>query len=178
MNQTIIPISQPWPVWTNGPIHLYHGTILSHVQSILANGIDVTRGSAVTDFGRGFYTTTDEENAGAWSRRRARKWNAEAAVIRLTLSRNALSKLENIVFVRSEVSAVDYWSFVATCRSGSPHRPETADFYDVAYGPVAKAWWGASNSMTWAEYDQISFHTRTAQDMLNDSSICALEPLP
>jgi len=168
----------PWPVWQNDPIRLYHGTVLVRANSIVTNGIDISRGSALTDFGRGFYATTDEENARAWSRRKANKLREKATVIRLTLSRLSLSKLESIVFIRSSISASDYWSFVASCRSGLPHRPQTSDFYDVAYGPVAKVWLGSSNSMTWADYDQISFHTPSAQSMLNDRSHCALELLP
>lgn len=177
MARTISPVHQPWPVWTNADLQLYHGTTTTRVESILQHGIDVTRGSAMADFGRGFYTTTDEGNARLWSQRKANTLQGQAALIRLTFGRLALSKLQSIVFVRSEVSASDYWSFVAHCRSGLPHRPETGDFYDIAYGPVAKVWFGVSNSATFAGYDQISFHTKAAQDMLNDRSACALELL-
>jgi hypothetical protein len=175
---TISPIPLPWPEWTNAAIRLYHGTTLPNADSIIAIGIDVARGRATTDFGRGFYTTTDEENARAWSRRRSRDLDQPPALLRLTTDRLALANLASIVFIRGSHSAQDYWSFVTHCRSGLSHRPTTDDFYDVAFGPVSKVWFGSSNSAVWADYDQISFHTRAAQDMLNNKSISTLEVIP
>ena len=175
MDGTISPIQLPWPEWTNAAIRLYHGTTSPSADSIIATRIDVARGRATTDFGRGFYTTTDEENARAWSRRRSRDLDEPPALLKLTMDRLALANLSSIVFIRGSSSAEDYWSFVAHCRSGLPHRPITEDFYDVAFGPVAKIWFGTSNSAVWADYDQISFHTQAAQDMLNDERACTLE---
>jgi hypothetical protein len=52
--------------WTNQLLTLYHGTLNTHVPSILA-GVNVNRGRAHTDFGKGFYTTTVETQARAWA---------------------------------------------------------------------------------------------------------------
>jgi len=174
---TISPIRLPWPEWTNPAIRLYHGTTLPSADAITATGIDVARGRATTDFGRGFYTTTDQENAREWSRRKSRYLGQPPVPLRLTADRLALANLSSIVFIRGSDSAQDYWSFVTHCRSGLPHRPATNDFYDVAFGPVSKVWFGSSNAV-WADYDQISFHTQAAQDMLNNESICTLEVMP
>jgi Protein of unknown function (DUF3990) len=175
MSFLLVSANIPWPVWKNPEIQLYHGTIQTNAESILDHGVDVSKGAATTDFGRGFYTTTDEENAREWSERKARRIGGDPAVLRLTLSRLALGRLESIVFIRGSLLAKEYWSFVAHCRSGFPHRPATGDFYDVAFGPVAKVWFGNPNSAVWADYDQISFHTLAARDMLNNRSLCTLE---
>lgn len=52
--------------WTNQDLPLYHGTLDRYVSSILS-GVDVTKGRAHTDFGKGFYTTTVERQARAWA---------------------------------------------------------------------------------------------------------------
>lgn len=130
------------------------------------------------DFGRGFYTTTNERAALDWAYRKSRKVGAEPFVIPMTINRVALGNLESIVFVRSAIDALEYWSFVENGRSGLPHRPLTSDYYDVAYGPIAKVWVGARNVAAWDDFDQISFHTRAAQDMLNNKGMCTLEPMP
>ncbi|MEE4246018.1 MAG: DUF3990 domain-containing protein, partial [Kangiellaceae bacterium] len=44
-------------------IDLYHGTNSAGAKSIIENGIDLAKGSGKVDFGRGFYTTTDYEQA-------------------------------------------------------------------------------------------------------------------
>jgi len=178
MGSSIVPPPVPWPAWTHPEIRLYHGTVRTYAEEIVSFGVDVFKGSATTDFGRGFYATTDEQNAREWASRKARRLGEEPALVRLTFDRLALGRLESIVFIRGSLRAKEYWSFVAHCRSGHPHRPGTGDFYAVAYGPVAKIWFGDPNSATWADYDQISFHTQTAQDMLNNRGFCALEVAP
>jgi len=55
------------------------------------------------------------------------------------------------------------------------HQPATCGYYDVAYGPVAKVWSSERKSAVWADYDQISFHTQAAQDMVNDRRACRME---
>jgi Protein of unknown function (DUF3990) len=171
----VTPIRTPWPPWTNPEIRLFHGTIQATAEDIVRYGVDISMGTPRTDFGRGFYVTTDENNARHWAMRKAARLGVEPAVVRVTLGRAELGQLESIVFVRGSLLAEEFWSFVAHCRAGRPHRPATQDFYDVAYGPVAKVWFGNPNSAIWADYDQISFHTKTAQDMLNNKRVCALE---
>jgi hypothetical protein len=151
-----------WPAWENQALILFHGTVLASAEKIRETGVDIDMGRALTDFGRGFYTTTDEGNAREWSGRVTERQGGERAVVRLAVNRFALSKLNSIAFIRGSLRAEDYWSFVTHCRSGLPHHPETGTFYDVVYGPVAKYWAGYPRSAVWADYDQISFHTRAA----------------
>ena len=173
----LLAMDVPWPTWTNPSISLFHGTIITSANNLSVSGVDITKGRSLTDFGRGFYTTTDEATARTWSERIARRRGGEPTVVSLSLARTALGRLNSVAFVRGSLDARDYWSFVAHCRSGLSHQPATGSFYDVVYGPVAKTWAGSRSSSTWADYDQISFHTRIAQDMLNDRSLCALEVL-
>ena len=54
-------------VWSNGPLSLYHGTVGSYADDIVANGIDLAKGRAGRDFGRGFYMTRREAQAISWA---------------------------------------------------------------------------------------------------------------
>jgi hypothetical protein len=166
-----------WPAWANPPITLYHGTLLSHAEAIAHTGVDPSKGRALTDFGRGFYATTDERAAWEWSNRKVERLGGEPSIVRMVVDRRALSRLDSIVFIRGSASAGEYWTFVRHCRAGMPHDPATGGYYDVAYGPVAKVWSIDRKSAVWADYDQISFHTRAAQDILNERRICTREIL-
>jgi hypothetical protein len=154
---------------------LYHGTLLISAEEIVRDGVNITLGRATTDFGRGFYTTTDEQAAREWSNRKVERLRGEPSMVRMVVDRLALSRLHSIVFIRGSASAEDYWTFVRHCRAGMPHDPATGGYYDVAYGPVAKVWSVDRKSAVWADYDQISFHTQAAQDILNDRRICTRE---
>jgi hypothetical protein len=165
-----------WNPWTNPEIVLFHGTLLKHAQDILSRGIDLSQGRSQTDFGRGFYTTTWRTQAEIWSEELSDRNDGEpSAVIRITISREALSSLSSIVFIRGSMDAIDFWRFVQHCRRQMPHIPQTRGYYDIAYGPVAKAWFGPRNSRLAPGYDQVSFHTPRAQQMLND--MCQVEVL-
>lgn len=135
-------VLSPLP-WTNQPLVLYHGTADLYVSAILS-GVDVTRGRSGIDFGRGFYTTTSPDAAWRWATDLAtfpwlRARGAAPAIVRFEVSREALSELDVLAFVRGDTGAEDFWSFVWHCRStGGPHeRPINAGWYDVVYGPIA-----------------------------------------
>ena len=51
-------------------IEVYHGTSHAGANSIRQNGIDITFTRPDTDFGQGFYTTTDRKQAEDWVRQR------------------------------------------------------------------------------------------------------------
>jgi len=164
-----------WPLWTNQPIVLYHGTIRRFGESIVRDGVDVARGLPNTDFGRGFYTTTSCLQARAFADRKSASKNAPAAITKFTLDRLTLGTLRGLVFLRGSVDAVDYWSFVAHCRGRRLGALKANSGYDVVYGPVARSWWGPNRSRVYANYDQISFHGDKAQELLRDSILCRIE---
>jgi hypothetical protein len=146
------PIVAPPPLWSNQNIVLYHGTL--------------------TDFGPGFYATTVLRQARSWAAQIAatKGGGGVPAVIKITISRDALALLQTLVFARGDFHAKDYWSFVHYCRKGAldhnrshPH----VSYYDVVYGPVAAFW---NQRMMIADADQISFHTPAAEAVLNSSA--------
>jgi len=164
-----------WPAWTNQPICLYHGTIRRFAESIVRDGVDVARGGLRRDFGQGFYVTTLLSQAREWAIEIGRDRDEPHAVVQLTLDRIALGSLRTLAFVRGELDAVDYWSFVAYCRQGKRRAPVSDKDYDVVYGPVARFWGGPRTSVVHRNYDQISFHGEAAQRVLRDSDQCKVE---
>lgn len=56
------------------PDTVYHGTISIHKESLI-NGIDISRGFKSADFGQGFYTTGNYEQAKALAIDRAKAYN-------------------------------------------------------------------------------------------------------
>jgi hypothetical protein len=158
----------PPPRWTNAPVRLYHGTSERDAQAIVAGDVNVA-GRDKTDFGPGFYTTTVERQARTWADRRAKhRARMRPAVVAIDLDREALASLAILAFVRGDFDADDFWSFVAHCRTGAvdhgrvgPRGP-----YDVVVGPVSAMW---VQRLAIQGVDQVSFHTRAAQRVLNSS---------
>jgi hypothetical protein len=87
-------------------------------------------------------------------------------VIRLTLDRDDLARLEALWFVRGAVDAEDYWSFVHHCRTMGTHhgRVRKRGWYDVVVGPVSNKW---RDRVAFPDADQISFHTPRSEKLLN-----------
>lgn len=153
--------------WADRDIALYHGTLDMHVASIL-QGVDLNKCRHLRDFGRGFYTTTNRQQAERWANDlAARILGAAPAVIEFTVERNKIAKLDMLVFVRGMVTAVDFWSFVHFCRStASDHGRAQTPWYDLVAGPVT----GSLRKQTVIpDGDQISFHTPQAVVVLDGS---------
>lgn len=155
-------------IWNNGDAHLYHGTIAVSVDSILNDGVDLSRGKPEADFARGFYTTTWRAEADERARNRALRDGGEPAVVMFRVSRDALASLEIIAFARGSADAEDFWSFVSYCREGrGNHGRVNGGLYDVAVGPVAGNW---RKRLILEGYDQVSFHTIRATTLLDEST--------
>ena len=156
--------------WANPPIRLFHGTIERFASDIVAGGTQVRLGRARTDFGRGFYTTTDVRRARDWAvelvRRRYRR--EQPRVVRFEIGRDALAMLDSPIFVNGHAGALDYWEFVRHCREGAGDhaRGPNRCYYDVVAGPVAASW---RQRLIFQGVDQFSFHTRAGEDLLNAS---------
>ena len=163
---TIHPISSTVDAWVNQPLLLFHGTSLTDAESIMS-AVDLTRSRGIGDFGKGFYATTDRRQAQEFAeivteRRRL----ASPTVVSIKVDRNQLSNLRALAFVRGSQEASDFWGFVNCCRGKGFHIPLGNRYYDVVYGPVAKNW---VKRLAHDGYDQVSFHTKEAQDLLNAS---------
>ncbi|HEY0371338.1 MAG TPA: DUF3990 domain-containing protein [Thermoanaerobaculia bacterium] len=163
------PFDTP-PIWVNGPLILYHGTLATHAANIKTVGVNPLLGRPGTDFGRGFYTTTVEGQAKSWAWLLATastvggSVGTAGAVVRLEVDRDALAQLDSIGFIRGDYDAEDFWSLVFHCRGGAPgHARPGAAYYDVVYGPVA-SFWMQRNVMNGR--DQISFHSSACMPIL------------
>ncbi len=149
--------------WSNQDIVLYHGTTRSSAAAILGR-IDLTHSRPASDFGPGFYTTTNLIQAREWAAQTTRRQHSgSSAIVRFTIPRDGLATLDTLWFVLGSKDADDYWSFVSHCRrnlgwSGSfgHGRTMNAGWYDVVVGPVARAW---RQRVSYSRYDQVSFHT-------------------
>lgn len=157
------------PRWLNQPLTLYHGTDSGSlpswpvaVGSTLTFSVNLSRCRRLTDFGRGFYTTTNQHQARQWANTRVLRTpmllGVKAVVLAFSIDRDVLSSLDTLAFVRS---TTDYWDLVTDCRYGfNPHaRAKVGHLaYDIVYGPVT-IW---PQSLVIADCDQISFHTSKA----------------
>jgi hypothetical protein len=163
------PIVFPPPKWLNQDLTVYHGS--RHVCSGHRFGPDRRRsGNQILTFGPGFYTTTLKRQAHMWAAQiSATLPGTNPAVIEITINRLSLAALDTVAFVRGDFDADDYWSLIHHCRKGAlDHgRIPPDQYYDVVYGPVAAFW---NQRMIVADADQISFHTVSAEGVLNSSS--------
>lgn len=105
---------------------LYHGSI----QEVEIPLLRKCRKN--TDFGRGFYTTTDLVQASRWAKiKQQRSKSAEAVVSVYTIDEAIFNDPAFAVF--SFVGATEEWlHFVLANRNGMPTKP-----YDIINGPVA-----------------------------------------
>lgn len=158
----------PPPRWTNAPVRLYHGTSERDARAIVAGEVNVA-GRDRTDFGPGFYTTTLERQARTWADQRVgSRARIRASVVAIDVDREALASLQVLAFVRGDYDAVDFWSFVVHCRTGAADHGRSAAHgpYDVVFGPVSAMW---AQRLAIQGVDQVSFHTRAAERVLNSS---------
>jgi hypothetical protein len=165
----MVPVVLPPVPWTNQEIVLFHGTINLFEAAILAV-VSVRRGDRFTDFGRGFYTTTNLWQAQAWAWQTSQKNpGSQPRVIELTIARDTLARLDALWFVRGAPDAEDYWSLVHRCRTLGTHhgRAVKQGWYDVVIGPVARSW---RQRDAFPDADQIGFHTTRAAHLLDASS--------
>lgn len=159
--------------WSNQDIILYHGTVASETQSILAS-IDLQFCRPRSDFGLGFYLTTSKTQAETLAANlptRLRYLNEQPAVIEFVVERERLASLDSLAFVRGTPDADDYWDLVNHFRVppyGFDHRRIAAKpWYDVVIGPVCINW---KLRKTLSDADQYSFHTPDATQVLDQST--------
>ena len=167
-------------MWSNQALKVYHGCDDVSAKRIVrgrggGHRISLASGSPATDFGQGFYTTTNVHQAEQWANRQfymgQGRGATSASVLEFTIDRDAMANLEHMAFVREDVAPdSDYWQLVAHCRSRNDHArkgPLGKGYYDVVYGPVSLY----PQSLVIADADQISFHTRDALKVLTAATI-------
>ena len=106
--------------WENQDIILYHGTALRYAESIANTGVDVNKGSPFTDFGRGFYATTDLLQAKKWDFKLVQSnMNDEPSVLKYIVERDVLAQFDVLWFTSSQTEIENFWSLVFHCRQGN-----------------------------------------------------------
>jgi len=153
------------PPWTNQALVVYHGTLDTHTPSVLA-GINLAKCDNDSDFGRGFYTTTNLKQARIFAKTAQKINGGRPGVVSFRLDRDALAALQSLWFVRGSADADDFWHVVESCRRFGTTNRAGNQWYDIAVGPVAR--WYQTRSV-WSDYDQISFHTDKAVKILDNS---------
>jgi Protein of unknown function (DUF3990) len=158
----------PWTI--NDRLTLYHGTDLLSAQAMAAGSpVQLQQCRRLTDFGRGFYTTTNLHQAKNWANSRALRLFRQgqrqpAAVLEFRLQWTALDPLTRVSYVVEGALTGDYWKLVATCRAGQIGDPPP---YEVVFGPVT-LW---PQTLILKDCDQISFHSQRAITALGASTI-------
>lgn len=172
--------------WSNQGITVYHGTDDDSARTIVqasarfpAHSIDLSLCTRYTDFGPGFYTTTNEHQARNWANVRAKVARAAdpgrvAALVELKVGRERLAEgqVAMLAFVTEGPStSSDYWAFIRHCRGGAPDHAlkynKIDGRYDVVIGPVS-LW---TQTLVIKDCDQLSFHTGKALDSIVQSSV-------
>lgn len=144
-------------------IRLYHGSTVAVRKPSLRLG----RPNA--DFGKGFYTTSNLEQAERWAHIKQGRAESERAVVSVYEFDESLLERQDLN-VRKFAGADEPWLyFVADCRKSRPHE------YDLVQGPVANdkvfttvnlfesgvlsAEAAILQLKAYKTYDQLSFHT-------------------
>lgn len=147
-------------------MRLYHGSIVSVRKPFLG------RGRSNADFGKGFYTTSNLEQAVRWANIKKEREEAEKAIVSVFEFDESL--LGNPEWsIRHFNGADEEWLyFVVDCRKSIKHN------FDLVLGPVANdkvfttvnlfesgvldAQAAILQLKAYKTYDQISFHTSRA----------------
>jgi len=106
-------------------IHVYHGSDTLIIQPKIIQPV------RALDFGYGFYTTTNIEQAKSFANKVKEQNNSTQTYISIyTLNIEILKKLKIIFFDKPDKKWLD---FVSSNRNGT----YTGESYDIIYGPVA-----------------------------------------
>ncbi|QKW08594.1 DUF3990 domain-containing protein [Streptomyces sp. NA04227] len=107
-------------------VDLYHGTDRVAERNIRAGGVDTGRSSRPMDFGNGFYTTRDRQQAEDW----AARFGDQGAVLHFRIPKGEFDSLSSKVFQRDDPVLVD---FVRYYRGGGK-----GELYEVVEGPMLR----------------------------------------
>lgn len=118
---------------------VFHGTISKHVLRIRFDGISLDRCQPFSDFGNGFYVTTNKEQAVAWAELEAYKKNIKyaektmPAVLVFELDEKLFTECKGIVFDNPDIK---WQMFVYNNRIGY-NNTEYDDNLDKKYDYVS-----------------------------------------
>lgn len=150
---------------------LYHGSTLA------VRTPNVARGRRNTDFGKGFYTTTNYEQAARWARIKRDRQEANKAIVSVYEFDERLLTSPELNVLRYEEATEAWLDFVIGNR-----RANAGHAFDLVMGPVANDSLYATITMyekgnlsaaaaivqlrTHTLFNQLSFHTEAAAKCL------------
>lgn len=164
------------PNWSNGPLTLFHGTTcmpfetfgLELGEQLAGFSVDFSKLQSGRDFGRGFYLTTNLDQAVDWANQKSKQIRHsehpipdKSLVLRFDIDREHLGRMESMSFL---LDNPDFKSFIMHCRQGNDHHGHSSvgGVYDVVSGPVVYY----PQRAVFAGCDQISFHSSSAALLL------------
>lgn len=149
---------------------LYHGS------TIVVRHPNIKRGRKKTDFGKGFYTTTNFEQAAKWASLKRQRERSEKAVVSVFEVPDHILDM-GFKVLRFHKATAEWLDFVVNNRRGIP-----TETYDMIMGPVANdtlyttiqlyengvITTNAAIEMlnTHLLFDQLSFHTNETVSLL------------
>jgi hypothetical protein len=126
-------------VWTNGSLVVYHGTDEKAAANILQNGVNPAAGVARSDFGPGFYVTSNLWYAQGHADQRllSSGQSLRAAVLTFRVDRDLAAQLgDHLTFV---CAGDEFHDFVAYNHGGGMNHARSGGApYDLVYGPIAQ----------------------------------------
>ncbi|MBO7630651.1 MAG: DUF3990 domain-containing protein [Bacteroidales bacterium] len=146
---------------------LYHGSIVT------VKNPSIRQGRSNTDFGKGFYTTIDYEQAARWARIRRERAGSGAAIVSVYSVDDDILQRDDLHIMAYNGATVEWLDFVVANRRNAPLHN-----YDIVLGPVANDNLYATISLyengelsaeaaivqlkTHVLFNQVSFHTLAA----------------
>lgn len=160
--------------------------IVYHGSTLVADKPRILQSERFLDFGMGFYTTTNKEQATRWAQKVAVRRKAETQYISIYEFDDKLAEKE-LKVIRFERADEAWLNFICACRGGK----SVAEEYDLVFGPVAD-----DNVYAVVQlfelgvldkdetvkrlkveklYDQVLFHTEKALSLCSYKQFIALE---
>lgn len=106
--------------------------ILYHGSTVIVDKPEILPSQRLLDFGEGFYTTSNEEQARRWALRVGVRRNSKEQYISL-YEFNLEQAEKALKIIRFETADEKWLDFVCACRSGR----KIEEAYDIVIGPVA-----------------------------------------
>lgn len=146
---------------------LYHGSVVT------VKNPSIRQGRSNTDFGKGFYTTIDFEQAARWARIRRERAGGGTAIVSVYSVDDEILQRDDLHIMAYNGATVEWLDFVVANRRNAPLHN-----YDIVLGPVANDNLYATISLyengelsaeaaivqlkTHVLFNQVSFHTPAA----------------
>lgn len=106
--------------------------ILYHGSTVVVDKPQILQSERFLDFGTGFYTTTNKEQATRWALRVAARRNVQTQYI-TSYEFDYKRAEKELKIIRFDSANVTWLNFICACRSGKT----ITDEYDLVFGPVA-----------------------------------------